>query len=61
MESIQKKRQEKGQGDKESVKGKSRVFKQAFGFFHDFLFAECFPEKDEKVEEDQRRKIEEGL
>jgi hypothetical protein len=33
------------------------MFEQRFRFFHGFFLFECFPENQEKVENNQRRKV----
>lgn len=61
IEIVEKKGQEKRQGDDQGVEGKGRIFKQPLGLFHDLPFAQRFAEEYKKIDKDQRREKKKGL
>lgn len=47
--------------EEKSVKCELGMFEQRFRFFHGFFLVECFPENQEKIENDQGRKVDKRL
>jgi hypothetical protein len=54
-------REGKQQEKEYSDNGELGIFEQTFRFFHGFFLPMCFPEDQEKIEEDKGRKVDKGL